>query len=306
MQYYHGKTRRGAYFEGWYLKHQTRQGGALALIPALHIDAAGKRSASLQVITDQQAWWLEYPGPAFQACAREFQIRLGQSSFRKEEVRLDVDQQGLRLRGTLRYGAFTPPRSEIMGPFRFLPGMECVHGVLSMGHPVEGELLLNGQRLDFRGGVGYVETDRGRSFPRAYLWTQCLWQQTRCNSLLLSVAEIPLADGHFTCCICALRYEGREYRLATYRGARVERWSGSGAVIRQGRCRLSAELLQARACPLRAPVQGSMSRSIRESLSARVRYRFWLGEELLFEHTDQHASFEFADGGKPNAESTAI
>lgn len=31
---------RGAYFEGWYFKLQTRGGEALALIPALHQDAA--------------------------------------------------------------------------------------------------------------------------------------------------------------------------------------------------------------------------------------------------------------------------
>ena len=39
---------RGAYFEGWYFKLQTRGGEALALIPALHQDAAARRSASLQ------------------------------------------------------------------------------------------------------------------------------------------------------------------------------------------------------------------------------------------------------------------
>lgn len=72
---------------------------------------------------------------------------------------------------------FTPLRSDIMGPFRFLPGMECSHGVISMGHSLEGKLDLNGKRIDFSGGTGYVETDRGRSFPSAYLWTQCTVRQ---------------------------------------------------------------------------------------------------------------------------------
>lgn len=47
---------RGAYFEGWYFKLQTRGGEALALIPALHQDAALRRSASLQVITREGSW----------------------------------------------------------------------------------------------------------------------------------------------------------------------------------------------------------------------------------------------------------
>ena len=86
-----------------------------------------------------------------------------------------------------------------------------------------------------------METDRGRSFPSAYLWTQCAWREARCSSLMLSIADIPLAGVSFTGCICAVLYNGREYRLATYRGARVERWSADGAQIRQGIYRLEAE-----------------------------------------------------------------
>lgn len=51
-KYYHGAGRAGPYFEGWYLKCQTKDGRGLALIPALHVDRAGRRSASLQVIAD--------------------------------------------------------------------------------------------------------------------------------------------------------------------------------------------------------------------------------------------------------------
>ena len=57
----------------------------------------------------------------------------------------------------------------------FLPGMECSHGVISMTHALEGALSINGRTLDFTGGTGYIETDRGRSFPHAYLWAQCAW-----------------------------------------------------------------------------------------------------------------------------------
>ena len=67
MKYYHGAGRRGPYFEGWYLKCQTRDGRALALIPAVHQDRTGRRSASLQVLAEDGAWWLEYPESALQA-----------------------------------------------------------------------------------------------------------------------------------------------------------------------------------------------------------------------------------------------
>ena len=293
--YDHGRGKRGPYFEGWYLKLQTGEGAALALIPACHMDREGRRSASLQVLSDDRSWWLAYPGTAFRASRGEVRGRLGESLFTGQGMRLHVEGEGLSLHGTVRYGPFTPLKSDIMGPFRFLPGMECAHGVLSMGHPLEGSVTLNGKTLDFSGGTGYMETDRGRSFPRAYLWTQCVWQEASLDSLMLSVATIPMAGVRFTGCICAGVDRGREYRLATYRGARVGRGSGSGAARRRGRHRLTAELMEGRRCPLRAPAEGAMGRMVHESLRSTVRYRFWEGETLLLDHTDRCAGFEYAE-----------
>lgn len=294
-EYYHGREKWGPYFEGWYLKHQTRDGAALALIPAYHIDGGGQRSASLQVITEGESWWLEYPAAEFHADGQSFYVQVEHSLFTSREARLHVEREGLSLHGTVRYGPSTPLKSDIMGPFRFLPFMECAHGVISMGHPLEGGLTLNGKTLDFSGGTGYVETDRGSSFPSTYLWTQCVWRELCFASLMLSIAAIPMAGVRFTGCICAVCYGGREYRLATYRGARVEQWCDTGAVIRQGRYRLTAELLEGEGCPLYAPVMGVMGRTVRESLCSVVRYRFWEGEALLFEHVDRCAGFEYAE-----------
>lgn len=172
--------------------------------------------------------------------------------------------------------------------------MECSHGVISMGHRLEGSLNLNGKVLDFSGGIGYAETDRGRSFPDAYLWTQCVRRGERLSSLMLSVATIPLAWLKFTGCICAICCEGREYRLATYLGARVEMWSQHGAVIRQGKYCLEVDVPEADSQPLRAPVAGAMQRIVHESLCTKVSYRFWIDSRLVFEHMDDCASFEYA------------
>lgn len=192
---------RGAYFEGWYFKLQTRGGEALALIPALHQDSAARRSASLQVITREGSWWLEYPEAEFGASAELLRIRAGANIFTEKGLRVSADAPGLRLRGAVGFGAFTRLVSDIMGPFRFLPGMECSHGVISMTHALEGALSINGRTLDFTGGTGYIETDRGRSFPRAYLWAQCAWGGH--SGFMLSAATIPLPLGGFTGCSCA-------------------------------------------------------------------------------------------------------
>lgn len=294
MKFFHGAKKPGPYFEGWYLKHQSPDGKSLALIPAFHGGRDGRRSASLQVITDSGAWWLEYPEAQFRASENAFHVEIGQAVFHKGGMKIDVSRDGLSLQGELHYGPFTALRSDIMGPFRFLPGMQCSHGVLSMGHSLEGRLRLNGEILDFSGGTGYIEMDRGRSFPETYLWTQCVWPEPKGGSLMLAAASVPLPIGSFTGCICAVLCQGREYRLATYRGARIESWSPAGAVIRQGSLRLSAEVLEERRQALRAPAEGRMERGIHESLCAVVRYQLWSGESILLQHTDRRASFEYA------------
>ena len=294
MGSFHGTNRTGPYFEGWYFKHQNPQGQTLALIPAFHIDREGRRTASLQVISKDQAWWLEYSETQLKVSQRLFQVQIGQSSFGHQGINLHIQQDNLSLCGSLHYGPFTALRSDIMGPFRFFAGMQCAHGVISMGYSLSGTLELNGEHLDFSDGIGYIETDRGRSFPTKYLWTQCLWDGPDQGSLMLAIATIPLPVGGFTGCICSVLYRGREYRLATYRGVKIEARSSSGAVIRQGRYRLEAELLSERRQPLRAPVEGRMERTIHESLCAEVRYRFWHGDSLLFQHTDSNASFEYS------------
>ena len=136
----HGEKQRGPYFEGWYLKCQTKAGEALALIPALHIDAASRRSASLQVVTGCRAWQVDFPCEAFDASREAFSVRLGESVFSSEGMALDVDASGLVLRGRLDFGPLTPLASDIMGPFRLFSGMECAHGVVSMAHPLSGQV----------------------------------------------------------------------------------------------------------------------------------------------------------------------
>lgn len=294
MSFFRDTNGTGPYFEGWYLKHQNRQGQTLALIPAFHIDGGGHRTASLQIVLKDRSWWMEYPETQLRVSRQPFQVQVGQSGFGSRGIDLHIRRDELFLRGTLSYGPFTVPRSDVMGPFRFFAGMQCSHGVISMEHRLEGALELNGEHMDFTGGTGYIETDRGRSFPGAYLWTQCLWDGPDRGSLMLAAATIPLPVGGFTGCICCVFYGGREYRLATYRGAEIKAWSASGAVIRQGKYRLEVQLLNERKQALRAPAEGRMVRTIHESLCAEVRYRFWNGKALLFQRTDPNASFEYS------------
>lgn len=293
QRYYHGEHRKGPYFEGWYLRFVTRDGTALAVIPAWHQDAAGERTASLQIITGQGSWWVDVPIAQFRASSQRFHVQMGQNRFTEQGVSLQIHTDGLDLQGCLRYGPLHPLPGDIMGPFSLLGNLECAHGIISMCHPLEGTLICNGQKLDFSGGMGYLETDRGRSFPQEYLWSQCAWRAFGQNSVMLAVAKIPIGKWSFPGCICAILYEGRFYRLATYYGAKIEKWSCQGAALHQGKYRLEVDLLQPHAQDLRAPNSGRMERKVLESVDAMVRYRFWCDGRLLFERNDPCAGFEY-------------
>lgn len=290
-KYFRRGHKTGPYFEGWYFKCQALDGRSLALIPAFHTGEHGEQGASVQVITEDRAWYLEYPASSFSASGDALPVEIDGNCFSEEGLLLNVEQRGLSLHGRLHFGPFLPLKSDIMGPFRWFANMECAHSVISMEHTLQGRLELNGCILDFGGGTGYAEADRGRSFPSAYLWTQCRWPDC---SLMLSIAAIPLGKLRFTGCICAIVLNGQEYRLATYRGAKIQSWSSKGAILRQRKHRLEVELLEQKAQPLRAPAGGSMSRTVHESLCAKVRYRLWRGKTLLLDHVDDHAGFEYA------------
>ena len=292
-----GKNNAGSpYFEGWYFKCRTKDGKTIALIPAIHKDDSGQGSASIQVISEAGTWWLEYPEAEFHVVRQPLRVSLGPNTFGGEGISLQVERSGLSLHGELRHGPMPPLQSDIMGPFRFISELECTHGVVSMGHHLDGTLTLNGETFDFSSGYGYIETDRGRSFPDKYLWTQCGWTKPEATSLMLAVATIPaLKHIRFTGTICSIHYNKREYRLATYKGARIKACSEHGAEVVQGKYRLLVEVLEKQGQPLRAPMEGAMGRIIHESLCSKVRYRFWKKGHLLFDHTDDGASFEYAE-----------
>ena len=110
---------------------------------------------------------------------------------------------------------------------------------------------------------------------------------------MLAAAEIPLEPICFTGVIGVVQLKGREYRLATYLGARAEKLSGGEIVVRQGALTLTARLLERQAHPLAAPTGGAMTRTIRENVSCRAFYQLSRGGRPLLSLEAADAAFEF-------------
>ena len=170
--------------------------------------------------------------------------------------------------------------------------MECRHGVLSMGHRLRGSLELPGRAVDFDGGLGYLEKDSGRSFPKSYLWLQCSDFSQPC-SIFLSLARIPFCGLVFPGCICAVHFGGREYRFSTYEGVKLLETGPGRIVLGQGTRLLEIFLLRReQGHALKSPAKGLMTGMIRECNRAKVRFRFLDGSRLLFDLTSENASLE--------------
>ncbi|MCL2811519.1 MAG: hypothetical protein FWD25_06480 [Clostridia bacterium] len=274
------------YFEGWYFKHQSAT-DTVAIIPGRSKDAA-----FVQVITDGASYNVLYDLSLYER--EPSVVRVGGSSFSLRRIRLDIQGKGIQLSGEVAYRRRTIPQGDIMGPFRFLP-MECCHGLCSLHHELSGSLILNDREIDFAGGAGYIEKDSGYSFPKRYVWVQSTDFPVKC-CVTLAVADIPLAGFRFLGLLCAIWYDGVEYRLATYNGARAVVCTRYHIVLQRGKQRLEVKIPKSCASlPLLAPMEGSMQRTIRESPSCPARFRFFDKGKLLFDMESPRASMEFCE-----------
>jgi hypothetical protein len=290
---FHGNGKRRSYFEGWYLKQQNRD-ASFALIVSFQADERGRRCASIQTVLSDGAYQYSFPAEAFSAERERFHIRIGENLFREDGILLNLRSPDIS--GRLCYGPFSAPDTDIMGPFRFVPAMQCRHGVLSFAHRISGSLQIDGRTFDFNGGLGYCETDRGSSFPRRYLWTQCMWEEETPCSVMISAAHVPFLGRSFTGCIGTVFYNGKEYRFATYNGVKLIKWNETGIVLQQKEYHLQAEVLEKKeGSGLVAPVSGKMCRPVHENLACRMRYRFSEGGRQIFDVVSSLASFEYAD-----------
>ena len=323
---FQGTLRKKRYFEGWYLKHVTADGSdSLALIPGISLSGGaaglggsgkagfgrdlGDSTSFIQVIhgAEGKTWWLDYPAAEFSFSRRTFDIGVGGSRFSLGGSRIAARREGITIEGEVRYSGpveypvsvFSPG---IMGPYRFVPFMECYHGVVSADHLLEGGIFLNGRTIDFTGGRGYIEKDWGTSFPEAWIWTQCnTFARNEGASFMFSLAKIPWMGRHFLGFLCFLYENGTFHRFTTYTKAELSRIDYDGSRlsvhIRGGRGEEGGELVfeavKKRFGSLKAPDLGAMSRTIKESVDSDISVRLTgPGGTVLFEDTGSRAGLE--------------
>jgi len=281
------------YFEGFYVKCAGKVDDIAVIFGRQ--EAKNKKSCFIQIITNNKTFATTYSGECA-CCFRQkpFLAKAGESLADKSGLYINVDEPGFVARGKVSFGEFKPIKYDPMGPLKLLPKMECKHMVVSMHHDICGSITINDQVYNFDGGVGYIEGDKGCSFPQKYFWSQAN-DYTKEIYLFASAARIPYLGIRFMGTICVAMYKGKEYRFASYLGASVKVIEDKKLLVKQGRMMLEIDVLDDKSpLPLAAPNLGTMTRTIKESLDRIIRYRLTKGKDTLFDFTSDRAAHEYS------------
>jgi tocopherol cyclase len=281
---FHGHGRSKRYFEGWYVKVVSAdQKTRWAVIPGVFLGLdGGVNEAFIQLLDGStgRSWYHKFDTNEFSASADEFDVTLGKNHFSSKGVTLDLPE----LRGSIRFESALDPwpvkplSPGIMGWFGAVPFMECFHGIVSFGHDLAGELTVEGKKVSFAGGRGYIEKDWGRAFPSGYVWLHSNHIDSDPEaSLIGSVAIIPWIGRPFRGYIVGLKHSGKLHRWTTYNGAKeIEltitdthvQWQLSS---KDGLLTLSAD--RVRGGLLHAPVRTEMHQRVDETLDAVIHIK---------------------------------
>jgi hypothetical protein len=175
--------------------------------------------------------------------------------------------------------------------------MECNHGVVSIHHRIEGKLTINGSVKDFTDGTGYIEKDWGTSFPESWIWLQCNNFNTKGMSLMVSVAKIPWRGRFFIGLISFLTTGGKTEVFATYNGAKIQsleklNTNTTGLIITKGKKKLSIKIVKKSSSEIAAPVQGNMTKMIKESINSEVDLTYSDQSGEVFTDHGKRAGYE--------------
>jgi len=254
----------------------------MAIIPGISIGQSRLDAHAFIQFIDAVAGKTEYFRFAygdFHCDDKKFDVRIGPNRFSDKELVLALENENSRIQGALCFDHIVKyPKSilspGIMGPFSFIPGMECYHGVVNISHTIRGCLDINGIPTDMTGGEGYIEKDWGHSFPSAWIWLQANHFEETETSFMFSLARIPWLGRSFTGLISFLKINEGFFKFATYNGSRVEHIRFDGDMLEArlaGRNHvLDFSARYSKGGILKAPKNGLMRREIEESITSEV------------------------------------
>ena len=275
---YHGWGKKNKFFEGWYYKIVSKdQDYAFALIPGIAMDENGLKQAFIQILDGKKlkSNYIKFSFDEFKPNPIVHDIKIGNNRFKLNSIELNLPD----IKGKLIFRDIVPWSKSffspgIMGPFSFLPFMECYHGILSMNHSIYGELTINKKKINFDSGRGYIEKDWGHSFPLGYVWMQSNHFSKSKISFKLSVAKIPMKGFSFIGFIAGVWVNSELIEFTTYNFSNLKKCSINKEEVLikmdNNKYKLIAKAIRSKSTKLAAPIQGFMDSRIEESMNSKI------------------------------------
>lgn len=302
--HYHGWGKTSNYFEGWYYKMVSADGQhAFAFIPGIAMAEKGNAHSFIQILdgTNQKAEYIKFAATDFSADENSFSVEIANNHFYTKGFELNMPNAS----GKIQFKNQVPWPSSllspgIMGPFSFVPFMQCYHGIISIDHEIEGSLIIDNKDIDFTGGRGYLEKDWGNSFPSAYFWMQSNHFSKKGISFKSSVANIPWLGSSFVGFIAGLYFDGKLIQFTTYNFTKLKKsFADKEKVIihmKNSKHLLEIHAHRNKSTELAAPIGGLMDGRVSESMNSKIDLclKDAKSGKVLFKDTGHHAALEVA------------
>ncbi len=289
------------YFEGWYFKNTNHEEG-ISFIPGINMDNKNKKSF-IQVITNDTSYFVNYNIDDFEFNHNPFCIKIANNTFTKEYIQIDIrdNSQNLKISGNIKYSNSKNIKTNIlkpniMGPFSYIPYMECNHAILSMENSISGYININNKKINFNKNNGYIEKDWGYSFPKSYIWCQGNNFQKSNASFMLSIADIPLKFVDFRGVICALIIGNQEFKFTTYNHTKLTQYdvttNSLDIILKKANYCLNIKSTYNEGLKLSAPVKGKMEKDILESICSAITLTLKKDNTIIFSDTSLNCGLE--------------
>lgn len=289
------------YFEGWYFKNTGNEGG-ISFIPGININDKSKKSF-VQIITNDSSYFVDYNIEDFNFSANPFYIKIGENTFSKDGININIkdDKQNLNVYGNIKYSdsesiSKNLLNPNIMGPFSYVPNMECNHAILAMKNNINGLININNKEINFNNNFGYIEKDWGYSFPKSYIWCEANNFEKSNASFMLSIADIDYKLFNFRGIICDLIIEDKEFKFTTYNNAKLVKYgvnnNSINITLRKGLYDLNIKSEYNIGNKLAAPVKGKMERNIYESICETIALELKRKGEIIFQNMSKNCGLE--------------
>ncbi|CAF3241489.1 unnamed protein product [Rotaria socialis] len=232
---YHGhEIQKGIFFEGWYYKIVLNDyENTLVVIPGVHMNDSNRHSF-IMIAYGNISHYFRFPYETISSATDEFHFTIDNKKniFSYDQLIVDVKPnndddatESFQLNLTLSSNLLVPDLFWIlpgtMGPYSWIPTMQCYHHVLSMKTTIHGSMQMNQNAKQTISGIGYIEKDWGNSFPSIWIWGQAnQWEHlpaTSSASIFFSLALIPwYFNLEFAGFLIVFEHNNEFYRFNTY------------------------------------------------------------------------------------------